>query len=204
MTNVLKSPRAAIASPRIGARQLLPLRLLRRGWIAGGAAMALGLSGCSPLHMGMMGGMMGMGAMMRMEKHPVEPSQSCQALATTAQADVRQWSALAADSVRVLLPAHTRRVEAMLTHCAADTAGRAHETHAERATLASDIRADHDRMKQMGVDSLRVFLPEHAARLDRFAALSGAATPRAIQERHDDQRLSAAQRPRAGRQSPTR
>lgn len=194
MMNVLKSPAAAVASPRVGVRGLLPRLFVRHGRVAAGAALSLGLSGCSPLHLGMMGmmGMMGMGAMMGKRQHPAEQPQSCQSLATTAQTEARQWSALAADSVRALLPAHRQRVEAMLTRCAADSTGRAHEAaHAERTAVASEIRADLERMEQMSADSLRVFLPEHAARLDRFAALFGAATPRAIPERHDNQPRAA-------------
>ncbi len=190
MANGPKPPAATVVSSGATVRSPLLRPLLRRGRVVAAAALALGLSGCSPLHLGMMGAMMGMG------QHTVEQSQSCQALATAAQVEARQWSALAADSVRALLPTHRRSVEAMLARCAADSTGRAHEaTHAERTAIASDIRADLERMEQMSADSLRVFLPEHAARLDRFAALSGAATPRAIQERHDDQRPSAAQRP---------
>ena len=187
MTNVLKSRAATIASPRVRVRSLLPRQLLRRGRVAAGAALALGLSGCSPLHMGMMGGMMmGMGAMTGKGQHSAEQSQSCQALATTAQTEARRWSALAADSVRALLPAHRRSVEAMLTRCAADSAGLPHDsTHAERTLIVGDIRGDLARMEQMTADNLRAFLPEHIARLDRFVALAGAA-PRDTKKSHDN------------------
>lgn len=192
MANGRRHPAALVASPRATVRNLLLLQLLHRGCVVAGAALALGLSGCSPLHLGMMG-MMGMGAMMEMGHNSSERLQFCQALATGVQAEARQWSALAADSVRALLPAQRQRVEAMLTRCATDSTGRAHDaTHAERTAVASEIRADLERMEHMSADSLRVFLPGHTARLDRFAALAGAAPPRGTEGRHERQGPSAA------------
>ena len=191
MANWPKYRAAAVASPRATVRSLLLRSLLRRGRAVAAVAVTLGLSGCSPFHLGMMG-MMGMGSMKGMGHNPFGRLQSCQALATAVQAEAQQWSALSADSVRALLPAQRQRVEAMFTRCAADSTGRAHEaTHAERTAVASEIRADLERMEHMSVDSLRVFLPEHATRLDRFAAFSGAVPPRAIHERHDNQPRSA-------------
>lgn len=170
---------SALTAP-VRMRNPLP-RFLRRGRAAAGAALALGLSGCSPLHMGMRGGMM-----MGTGQHPAEQPQSCQALATTVQTEAHHWSALPADSVRAFLPSHRRSVEAMLTHCAADSAGLPHDsTHAERSLIVGGIRGDLARMEQMTADNLRAFLPEHIARLDRFAALAGAAR-RDTQRSHDN------------------
>lgn len=149
-------------------------------------ALALGLSSCSPLHVGMMGAM-GAGAMMGMKTTGMQqtpPSQqSCQASTTAVHAEARGLMSLAADSARALLPTHRRNVEAMLARCAADSASGSHEAmSAERTAVTSEIRTDLTRMEQMSADSLHVFLPEYIVTLDRFAVLSNATSPRAKQE----------------------
>lgn len=182
-------PPATVASPRATLRGLLP-RPLSRARVVTIAALTLGLSACSPWHLGMMGmmGMMGMGTMERMGQPPVEQSQTCQSLATGVQVDAQQWSRLAADSVRVLLPSHRSKVERMLARCATDSTGRAHDaTHAERMAVEREIRADLERMKDMNADSLRAFALEHAARLGHFAELSAVVPAGAGPQRHDSQ-----------------
>ena len=71
----------------------------------------------------------------------------------------------------------------MLARCAADSTGGSHEATSAKHTVAAEIRTDLTRMEQMSADSLRVFLPEHAARLERFAMLSSALDAR--RPRHD-------------------
>ena len=180
----LKYPAAMVA--RFGTTWRSPslLPLFGDGRVIA-AVLTIGLAGCSPMHVGMMGAM-GAGAMMGMKNTTPSSPQSCQVLATAVHAEARQLLPLAADSVRALLPAHRRSVEAMLTRCAADSAGLPHDsTHAERTLIVGDIRGDLARMEQMTADNLRAFVPEHIARLDRFAALAGAA-PRDTQKRHDN------------------
>ncbi len=180
----LKYPAAMVA--RFGTTWRSPslLPLFGDGRVIA-AVLTIGLAGCSPMHVGMMGAM-GAGAMMGMKNTTPSSPQSCQVLATAVHAEARQLLPLAADSVRALLPTHRRSVEVMLARCAADSTGGSHEaTTAEHTVVAGEIRTDLTRMEQMSADSLRVFLPEHAARLERFAMLSSATSPRAIQERRD-------------------
>lgn len=151
------------------------------------AALALALTGCSPVHLGMMGAMgaMGAGTMMGMKNTPPSSPQSCQVLATAVHAEARQLLPLAADSVRAVLPTHRRSVEVMLARCAADSTGGSHEATSAKRAVADEIRTDLTRMERMSADSLRVFLPEHVARLERFAGLSSATSPETVQERRD-------------------
>lgn len=172
---------ALLATAPDGTR--LPRRRIRP---AIAAALALVLTGCSPVHLGMMGAMGAMGgAMMGMKKTPPSSPQSCRVLAPAVHAEARQLLPLAADSVRALLSTHRRSVEVMLARCASDSTGGSHEATSAKHTVVGEIRTDLTRMEQMSADSLRVFLPEHVVRLERFSMLAGATTPRAIQERRD-------------------
>ena len=128
------------------------------------AAIALPLTACA--HAAMMGGMgLGIG----MTGHH-RGATACESEARAMEAHLQRVDTIGAEKLAAIIPAHVRRLEALLDGCESRPSDVSPSADTVRVT-AGALREDLSRLRQVSPSELGVFMPAHTDRIRTFLSL---------------------------------